>query len=1584
MLFFLCFFSSFYSHAITTTWDGASNSSWKDGTNWDNGAPQPGDDVIIGPGTNNCILDVDINGLNSLTIENGGHLTVDQNLELTINNGNKQRAIEVKQNGTLINLGGIGIFNHTGDGFFLGNGVLTNDGDIIINDIDSGNGGTGKGFYNEGTVNNHGDIDIEDTDAIGWENIHTLHNNGTIDIKNLNGSAVGMYNEGTINNNGGDRIHIDNVPGTYGLENTGNLTNSGLIIIEDLTNSTGLFNSDVLTNNNDILIRDLSDGFAIHNTKIFNNSDLIDIDRVANYAIYNTSAGTFSNTLSSNIDINDVTVSTLDGGGILNENSFTFTGTSTLSIQNILGTNLGQTIGIKNSGTMSNTSDCSISIFDMDHSSLTDTLIAIENTNSFIVNGDLTMDSIDGRYVIGIDNQSIMTINDQCILQNVRGFISSYGLRNSGTLNKGSNGNFELLDIVNTNGAFGFDENYALVNLLGGDINVESVWHVLRSRYYGIQNFGSITYMDTLRVEGYQTTGIISDGNITGGSNGFLNVSDNCNSGCGNVSGIINNGMMNNAGDIIVEDLKFGYEGERLINTGVIKFTGAPMTFKDVLDNSGEVHVYNTNLPFTNRDSVINRVGGLIVVDSTSFGVGLSNSTDTSVLINQGKIEINRCHDVQLVNFGKVVNSDSIIMEKINSGDGINNAINSTFVNEATGVIILHNGIATNGRTLENQNDFTNHGIIDIYKTNALAIINTGDITNTGMIKADSLNTTSSTNQLGLNNIGGTVVNSGTIDFNTGILINGGHLTNSGSIIINGHWGVALQCNDTLINTNTGIINIGDQVQFNVQNKGAIDLASANDYLQNDNVINIGAVEGEAINNAGTVINNKTIRITQAETGILNEHHLENNIGAIIWADTLKRDGISHSWLLDLKPGSDTLFNKGVLRLDSSEWGGINSNAPIVNTGDIDIQHITNYGISASYLFNSSTAEINITNSNTTFNFCAGISTFINEGDFIISNSQNSTGLSTNNGLNSGNMEFTNVVGAISCQNFHNEANGVINIGNSDLGNDQFSSGINITSEFINDNLIVIDSVNGIAISNDGKLINNKNININDSQTAFYNQDSLINSVNGFIDINRVEQFGIRNQFDGVGTEKEKYIANHGIIRISDISDGDGIDNRGSISNHGTIDIDECRGNNRNAIENSGNIVNETNGIIDIRGTYTGIYNFENVINHGMIDVDKAITYGIFNTDSLTNHSIMNVDSAGMSGIYSYAQSTALVIFINESNAVINVNNADVGLDVEGNNFQSKVSRTTNNGKITITNSRDRGVQVEVLGILDNMDTLLIDQAVTGIYNNNQFNNKTGGYVEVKDVLGNSGTFNHGIYNIKDITNENCATISLLSSLHNRRNFLNPAHFYNHGLLHQNTQFDNNILDTMDNHGIFIDEKSSTSDIGTIRNHGMYFTPIGGSPKCNTTLSNFFVGSGTDITGTLITEDKAGNTSAGTMNVPTNQIMLNATVENVDTLYGHFTINGSCQITIPIFFENTITCGACGAITTWTGAAANNDWHTAANWSSGTVPDVCNEVIIPNGANCIISNGNTGECFLIQIDAGANFEVNGGLDVIGN
>lgn len=74
------------------------------------------------------------------------------------------------------------------------------------------------------------------------------------------------------------------------------------------------------------------------------------------------------------------------------------------------------------------------------------------------------------------------------------------------------------------------------------------------------------------------------------------------------------------------------------------------------------------------------------------------------------------------------------------------------------------------------------------------------------------------------------------------------------------------------------------------------------------------------------------------------------------------------------------------------------------------------------------------------------------------------------------------------------------------------------------------------------------------------------------------------------------------------------------------------------------------------------------------------------------------------------------------------------------------------------------------------------------------------------------------------------------------------------------------------------------------------------------------------------------------------------------------------------------------ATITWTGNAANDFWHTAANWDLGRVPAATDDVVIPSvaGSSSVQFNATTGAVSVLSINATEPFAISGGSLTVTN
>ena len=185
----------------------------------------------------------------------------------------------------------------------------------------------------------------------------------------------------------------------------------------------------------------------------------------------------------------------------------------------------------------------------------------------------------------------------------------------------------------------------------------------------------------------------------------------------------------------------------------------------------------------------------------------------------------------------------------------------------------------------------------------------------------------------------------------------------------------------------------------------------------------------------------------------------------------------------------------------------------------------------------------------------------------------------------------------------------------------------------------------------------------------------------------------------------------------------------------------------------------------------------------------------------------------------------------------------------------------------------------------------------------------------------------------------------------------------------------------LENNGIVVDTTGGLLAEPGFINNGVHIDTDPGMYSSGDILTQITQGPNTaKISDPMLTTDAAGTNPAGTFDLSTGEIILGNNIDGADTLFAHFNMPGGCTTAVAIL-GSPLSCGAC-ATNTWTGNTST-DWHQASNWSLNQIPVNCQHVIIPDNAanNCIISNGNTGECSTLETETGAVLEVNGEINV---
>lgn len=206
-----------YGSPLITVWTGAISTSWNTAGNWTNGVPAATIEAIIPDVTNDPLLNTATGLAKTITIQNGGSLTIGAAGTLTINNSAVQ-----------------GILNQ---------GAIQNNGTISI----GGTAPSGQyGINNTASFNNNAgaQINIDRVTATAiYNNSGTFNNAGAITIgANAATGVNGVDNYSVFNNYTGGQINIDRVNAAITVSSN-TFDNAGTIIIGAVTSVATLLNT---------------------------------------------------------------------------------------------------------------------------------------------------------------------------------------------------------------------------------------------------------------------------------------------------------------------------------------------------------------------------------------------------------------------------------------------------------------------------------------------------------------------------------------------------------------------------------------------------------------------------------------------------------------------------------------------------------------------------------------------------------------------------------------------------------------------------------------------------------------------------------------------------------------------------------------------------------------------------------------------------------------------------------------------------------------------------------------------------------------------------------------------------------------------------------------------------------------------------------------------------------------------------------------------------------------------------------------------------------------------------------------------
>ncbi|GJM33956.1 MAG: hypothetical protein DHS20C18_29570 [Saprospiraceae bacterium] len=297
ILFTICLFIATFlpfGFSITTNWTGgAGDGNWSTPANWDNGVPGVNDEAVF---TNINATISSATGtpqISRIFVKGGGGKLVTLNINMNINGqGIADEAVQVNAGQLTFGLGfSFNIAASSGQNGILANNsnaLITNNGLITVSvtDEDGINIGSGGILNNNGTLNIDGGANDQRTLLV---NNGTLNNNNTLNLVGGKQFSRAQINEtGILNNNNG--AILDTGDGRIKVNGVGFFNNSGLLM--------STINSPLRTDAGATNI--INNGFYKYGNNPQNFSD----------------DGTTLTGTNNGIDLNDVTKTTIDAGGI--------------------------------------------------------------------------------------------------------------------------------------------------------------------------------------------------------------------------------------------------------------------------------------------------------------------------------------------------------------------------------------------------------------------------------------------------------------------------------------------------------------------------------------------------------------------------------------------------------------------------------------------------------------------------------------------------------------------------------------------------------------------------------------------------------------------------------------------------------------------------------------------------------------------------------------------------------------------------------------------------------------------------------------------------------------------------------------------------------------------------------------------------------------------------------------------------------------------------------------------------------------------------------------------------------------------
>ena len=1242
---------------------------------------------------------------------------------------------------SLVNSGKISLAQ-IGTGMFLQNGVITNSGDISLEE-----GGIAVSLTGDGTVNNNSSASII-IDAAAPSSSDSSEEGGSDTTEDTVENIGISVNKGTVNNDG-----------IITIKNSGNYTDTTAYAIK--TDSANVFNSAALS------LSDINTAYGVSvNNGIINNSGLITIGSTSG-AIYDTAYALVSQT--GNIQNSaQISIDSMNNAYAISSASGNIVNSAVLNInQNTnLQTELAYGIQAQN-GSIQNTAN--INIKNANNS------FALSSTNGNLTNsGALTISNPDGTlnetaYGIQILGKGDAS-NTETALISIDGYKNTYAISsasgnvsNAADININQNSNLQTklaygiqaqngsiqntanINIKNANNSFALSStNGNLTN--SGALTISNPDGTLNETAYGIQVLGKgdVSNAETalITVDGYNNTYAISSasGNVSNAAD--ININQNSNLQTELAYGIqALNGSIQNTADINIKNANANYglssTNGNISNTGAIS----------ILNPDSALSETAYGLQVLGKGDIFNAASALISINGSNNAYGISSVSGN--IINNANININQSTNVQTelaygiqAQNGSIQNTADININNVNKGYGLSsnngNVTNSgkiTFSSPSTSLSESTYGIQVTGKgDIINNKDAT----ISINNSNqayALSAAN-GNITSDAAISINGNTGASSALAYGIQGGIGNVVSNNTITINNanegyGISVQNGEVTNNANITLTNSQQTQNKTSYGIYATTGSVINNANIIMDVTGDlSGGIDTDTGS--------FGIWADQANILNNQ-----NATITFKKRGNGMYSASGSVDNYGTV----ALEAGGVAMS-----SASGDIINHENAsININNTGIGLQSATGQVTNDGTIEITGDVSTGLSSgNSATNNNSIVINGDNA-TGMIATADNASLTNNASIEIYTEENSV---YNYAMRGADGKFTKLT---------NNATGTILIQaqNQLAPSENYAYGMYFDSgEAFNYGTITANNIYayGMYFANGGTIENAKSINLNYGGVGLYGNSSatsetetasLTNDTGATITISGDESYGM--QALGVTTAFNK-----GTIEITGSSSYGLSTKTGSGTNTGSITMNSSKS--VGMFSDAADLINDINGTITINGTESvGMRSNSSgstdtskrgVVNNGTITLaegsDKSVGMQIDGEGIGFNNSIITVASDESSGVLAAGDSN----ITNSVDGQINVSGSGAyGMFAEGD------GTATNNGTITVTAADAYALYATGGGTITNNATIKTAGSSALYVDGATANNNA-------DIENNNAGFN-AIYATGSSTVNNTATITL-------------------------------------------------------------------------------------------------------------------------------------------------------------------------------------------------------------------------------